>query len=248
MVGPSQHEGVDVDFLFAQISVTDPVVDTAPSCGNMLAGVGPFAIETQMVPAQAGQTRVIIYNDNTKSRIEAIVQTDGSGVVYDGDVAIDGVPGHAAPVQLSFMDIMGSKTGSLLATGRAIEEINGVAVTLIDVSVLMMIVRASDMGKTGYESPAELDADKAFFVRLEAMRKIAGERMGLGDVTGNVIPKVAMLSQPRYGGHISARYFVPHKTHAAFAVTGGMVWPVARCSKDRCRMVLPSGRREMTAK
>jgi len=222
MVSPSTRDGVDVDYLFAQVSVTEALVDTSPSCGNILAGVGPFAIERAMVRPQDGETTVVIYNINTKSRIEAVVKTDAQGVIYDGDTAIAGVPGTAAPVRLNFMDIVGSKTGKLLPTDNLVDEINGVPVTLIDVAVPMMIFKAADLGKTGYESPAELDADTEFFARMEAMRKIAGERMGLGDVTGKVVPKAAMLSTPQGEGHISARYFVPHKTHAAFAVTGGL--------------------------
>jgi 4-oxalomesaconate tautomerase len=228
MVGPSEREGVDVDYLFAQVSVDKPVVDTAPSCGNILAGVGPFAIETGMVKPTGAETSVVIYNVNTDSRIEAIVQTPDGVVSYDGDTSIDGVPGTAAPIRLNFMDIVGSKTGSLLPTGHLQEEIDGIAVTLIDVSVPMLILRAGDLGKTGYETPAELDADRAFFARLEALRMEAGRRMGLGDVSGKVIPKVAMLAPPRTGGVIAARYFVPHKTHAAFAVTGGLC--VATCA------------------
>jgi 4-oxalomesaconate tautomerase len=228
MVGPSGREGVDVDYLFAQVSVDKPVVDTAPSCGNILAGVGPFAIETGMVKPTGPETSVVIYNVNTDSRIEAIVQTPDGAVSYDGDTAIDGVPGTAAPIRLNFMDIVGSKTGALLPTGQLQEEIDGIAVTLIDVSVPMMILRAGDLGKTGYETPAELDADSAFFARLEALRMEAGRRMGLGDVSGKVIPKVAMLAPPRTGGVVAARYFVPHKAHAAFAVTGGLC--VATCA------------------
>jgi 4-oxalomesaconate tautomerase len=228
MVGPSEREGVDVDYLFAQVSVDKPVVDTAPSCGNILAGVGPFAIETGMVKPTGAETSVVIYNVNTDSRIEAIVHTPDGVVSYDGDTSIDGVPGTAAPIRLNFMDIVGSKTGSLLPTGHLQEEIDGIAVTLIDVSVPMMILRAGDLGKTGYETPSELDADRAFFAQLEALRMEAGRRMGLGDVSGKVIPKVAMLAPPRTGGVIAARYFVPHKAHAAFAVTGGLC--VATCA------------------
>ncbi|MET3923911.1 4-oxalomesaconate tautomerase [Devosia sp. 2618] len=228
MVSPSSREGVDVDYLFAQVSVTEAIVDTAPSCGNILSGVGPFAIERGMVPVTGAETSVTIFNLNTNSRIEAIVQTDEEGVVYDGEASIDGVPGTAAAIRLNFMDIVGSKTGSLLPTGHVTEQIDGVDVTLIDVAVPMMIFRAADLGKTGYETPAELDADAAFFARMEAMRKVAGERMGLGNVTGKVIPKVAMLAQPQDQGHIAARYFVPQKTHAAFAVTGGLC--VATCA------------------
>ncbi|KJZ31358.1 4-oxalomesaconate tautomerase [Paracoccus sp. S4493] len=222
MVRPSAREGVDVDYLFAQVSVTEAVVDTGPSCGNILAGVGPFAIERGMVAATGSETRVVIYNENTASRIEAVVSTDDGAVDYDGDQAIAGVPGTAAAVRLNFMDIVGSKTNGLLPSGHLLEQIDGIDVTLIDVAVPMMILRAADLGKTGYETPAELDADRDFFARLEAMRLEAGRRMGLGDVTGKVIPKVAILAAPRDGGHVAARYFVPHKAHAAFAVTGAL--------------------------
>lgn len=222
IVSRSDRDGVDVDYLFAQVSVDKAMVDTAPSCGNMLSGVGPFAIEAGLVPSTEGTTKVVIYDINTESLVEAVVQTENGDVVYDGDTAIDGVPGTAAPIRLNFMNIVGSKTNALLPTGNVRDEIDGVAVTLIDVAVPMMILRAQDVGKTGYETAAELDADKAFFTRIEAMRRIAGERMGLGDVTGKVVPKVAILSEPQNGGTISARYFVPHKTHAAFAVTGGL--------------------------
>lgn len=222
MVAPSAREGVDVDYHFAQVAVDRAFVDTSPSCGNMLAGVGPFAIETGMVPVQGETTRVIIHDANTGSRIEAIVQTPGGAVNYDGEARISGVPGSAAPVRLNFMGIVGSKTGALFPTGHAREEIDGVPVTLIDAAVPMMMFRAVDLGKTGTEGPAELDADRDFFARMEAMRQEAGRRMGLGDVTGKVIPKVAMLAPPQVGGAVAARYFVPHKTHAAYAVTGGL--------------------------
>ena len=222
IVSPSTREGVDVDYLFAQVSVDQAIVDTAPSCGNMLSGVGPFAIETGMVPVAGAETRVVIFNVNTDSRIEAIVQTPDGSVTYDGDTAIDGVPGTAAEIRLNFMDIVGSKTGALFATGKVREEIDGVEVSLVDVAVPMMILRAADVGKTGYETAAELDADKALFVRLEAMRMEAGRRMGLGDVTGKVVPKITLLAKPRDGNTIAARYLVPHKTHAAMAVTGGL--------------------------
>ena len=228
IVGPSARDGLDVDFLFAQVAVERAVVDTNPSCGNMLAGIGPFAIESGLVPARAGETRVRIYNVNTRSRIEAIVRTPGGTVEYEGDAAIDGVPGTAAPVVLNFMDVVGSKTGALLPTGAAREEIEGVEVTCIDVAMPMVIMRAADLGKTGYETKAELDADTELFRRMEAVRRIAGERMGLGDVADMVIPKIGLVAPPRTGGAVSSRYFTPHRTHAAHAVTGAIC--VATCA------------------
>lgn len=227
IVSPSTRPGCDVDYLFAQVSVDKPIVDTSPSCGNMLAGVGPFAIERGLVPAEDGVTRVVIYNVNTDSRIEALVQTPGRKVRYSGTTAIDGVPGTAAEIRLNFMDIVGSKAGSLLPTGRVREDLGGIEATLIDVAMPMVIFRAADFGKTGYETPAELDADRDFFARMEPLRREAGRRMGFGDVAEKVIPKVALLAPPRAGGAVTSRYFVPHKTHAAHAVTGAIC--VATC-------------------
>ena len=222
MVGPSGQPGCDVDYLFAQVAVDKAIVDTSPSCGNMLAGVGPFAIESAMVEAQDGETRVMVYNVNTRSRIEAIVRTPGGTVEYQGEAAIDGVPGTAAPIVLNFMDVVGSKTGALLATGKAREEIDGIAVTCIDVAMPMVVMRASDLGLTGYEGRDEIDARPELFRRLEPIRQEAGRRMGLGDVTNMVIPKIGLLSPPRAGGTITSRYFTPHRLHAAHAVTGGV--------------------------
>jgi 4-oxalomesaconate tautomerase len=228
MVGPSAQPGADVDYLFAQVSIERAFVDTAPSCGNILSGIGPFAIEQGMVPAADGETRVMIFNVNTKSRIEAIVRTPGGVVEYEGEAAIDGVPGTATPVILNFMDVVGGKTGALLPTGAAREVIEGVEVTCIDVAMPVVIMRAADLGKSGYETRAELDADAGLFARMEAIRRVAGERMGLGDVAGRVIPKLGLLAPPRHGGHITSRYFVPQRAHAAHAVTGAIC--VATCA------------------
>jgi 4-oxalomesaconate tautomerase len=228
MVAPSALSGTDVDYHFAQVSIGEHTVDTGPSCGNMLAAVGPFAIETGMVAATGRETRVRIFEANTGSRIEASVPTLDGSVVYEGDAEIGGVPGTAAAIRLDFLDIQGCKTGSLLPTGHVREEIDGTPVTLIDVAVPMMIVRAGDLGKSGYESRGELDSDAVFFARVEELRREAGRRMGLGDVAGRVIPKVAILAPPRGPGHVSARYLVPDRTHAAMAITGGIC--IATCA------------------
>ena len=211
IVGPSAAR--DVDYLFAQVLIDRAIVDLNPTCGNMLAGVGPFAIERGMVEAAAGETRVRIHMVNTGGLVEAVVQTPGRLVRYDGDVAIDGVPGTAAPVMLNLMRCVGSKTGAMLPSGRPQDEIDGVPVTLIDVAMPMMVVRADSLGKTGYETPAELDADTALFARVEQMRRTAGELMGMGDVSGMVVPKVSLVAPPRSGHGVSSRYLVPNRTH-----------------------------------
>ena len=222
IVGPSAAPDADVDYLFAQVLIDRAIVDLNPTCGNMLAGVGPFAIERGMVEAAGGETRVRIRMVNTGGLVEAVVQTPERRVRYDGDVAIDGVPGTGAPVMLDFMRCVGSKTGAMLPSGRARDEIDGVPVTLIDVAMPMMLVRADSLGKTGYETPAELDADTALFARVERMRRTAGELMGMGDVSGMVVPKVSLVAPPRSGHGVSSRYLVPNRTHQAHAATGAV--------------------------
>lgn len=221
IVSKSSQKDTDVDYLFAQVSIEKAFVDTAPSCGNMLAGVGPFAIERELIEASPSETRVRIYNVNTKSRIESIVQTPDGRVEYEGTQTIDGVPGSAAPIFLNFSDIVGSKTGALFPTGAAREDIDGLSVTCIDVAMPMILFSATELGLTGYETN-EIMSDRALLARIESARREAGWRMGLGDVSELVIPKVGLLAPPRSSGVISSRYLTPHHLHAAHAVTGGI--------------------------
>lgn len=222
IVSKSDQPGVDVNYLFAQVGIDKAIVDTAPSCGNMLAGIGPYAIETGLVEAEDGETRVQIFNVNTDSRIEAVIQTPGGRVRYDGDAAIDGVPGSAAPIILNFSDVCGSKTSGMLPTGHAREVIDGIEASCVDVAMPMVLFRAVDFGLTGYEGREEIGANTELFEKMEPLRLEAGRRMGLGDVTEMVIPKIGLLAEPREGGDICSRYFMPWKLHAAHAVTGGI--------------------------
>jgi len=222
IIGRSQKPGVDVDYLFAQVHIMDRTVDTGPNCGNMLAAVGPFAIEQGLVPATDAETVVRIHNVNTGKIIEAIIQTPGRQVTYAGDTRIDGVPGSAAPVKLAFLDGAGSKSGALFPSGARSEEIDGVTVTCIDMSMPMVLIPATAMGKTGHESAAELDADTATIARMEAIRQEAGRRMGFGDVRGKVVPKIGLVAPPARDGTIAARYFVPWSCHKSFATTGSV--------------------------
>ncbi len=222
MVSPSVRDDADVDFLFAQVSVDQAIVDTAPSCGNILSGVGPFAIETGMVAANPGTTDVRVYNINTQALIEIRVQTPGGRVEYAGDAAIDGVPGTAAPVLCKYMNVVGSKTSGLLPTGQAVDEIQGVAVSCVDVAMPLVFMPAHAFDLNGGETRAELNANPALLERIESVRLEAGRLMGLGDVRGSVVPKVALLSRAEQGGHIRSRYFTPLTCHAAHAVTGGI--------------------------
>ena len=227
IVSRSSQPGADVDYLFAQVKIHEQVVDTSPNCGNMLAGVGPFAIEAGLISARDGVTPVRIFNVNTRKLIEARVSTPNGKVVYDGETRIDGVPGTAAPVHLAFLGAAGAKTGRLLPTGSAAEEIDGIMVSCVDAAMPVVIARAKDFGKTGYERAAELSADADFMARLEKVRIQAGLRMGFPDVAERVIPKPIIIAPPAHGGTLSARYFMPHQCHGAFALTGSVAMATA---------------------
>ncbi len=220
MISKSARPGVDVDYLFAQVEINERRVDTKPNCGNMLVAVGPFAIDQGLIAAQDGETPVRIFNVNTQSMVEAIVQTPGGIVNYEGAAAIDGVPGTAAPVGINFTAAIGSVTKKLLPSGKPRDVIDGIEVSCIDVAMPAILMRAESFGKTGYETPNELDADRELFKRMEAIRIKAGALMGMGDVSKSVVPKIALLAPARHGGMISARYFVPDTCHKSLAVTG----------------------------
>jgi 2-methylaconitate cis-trans-isomerase PrpF len=222
IVGPATVPGADVDYLFAQVRLDTERVDTSPNCGNMLAAVGPFAIEAGLVRAADGATMVRIHNVNTGKLIEARVKTPGGRVTYEGDTAIDGVPGTAAPVRLAFFDVAGAKTGRLLPTGAAAERIDGIEVSCVDAATPVMLVRAADLGKSGRESADDYRADRSFMARLEALRIEAGRRMGLPDPATTVIPKPVLIARAARGGTLSVRYFMPHECHRALAITGAI--------------------------
>lgn len=220
IIGPATVPGADVDYLFAQVRVREGIVDTSPNCGNMLAAVGPFAIEAGLVAATAGRTHVRIHNVNTGKLIDATVATPGGRVTYEGEARIDGVPGTAAPIELSFPDAAGARTGRLLPTGRPVDRIEGIDVTCIDAAMPVMLVHAADLGWTGREAPSEF-ADSSFRARLEGLRIEAGRLMGFPNSTTMVIPKPVLIA-PAGEATLSTRYFMPHDCHSALAVTGAV--------------------------
>ncbi|WP_409522617.1 4-oxalomesaconate tautomerase [Nitrincola sp. MINF-07-Sa-05] len=223
IVERSTHPEADVDYLFAQVDVMNKRVDFNPNCGNMLSAVGPYALETGLVEPQDGITVVRVYNLNTRRLIECHVPTPGRQVQYEGNIRIGGVPGSAAGIQLSFLDIIGSKTGQLLPTGHASEWIDGVEVSCIDAATPIVLMRAESLGVIGNELPAELDENAALLSRIESLRCEAGKRMGLGDVSQSVLPKVALISAAQStSSTLNVRYFVPHRCHKAIAVTGAI--------------------------
>ncbi len=218
IVGRSARPGVDLDYLFAQVVVGEARVDTAPNCGNMLAGVGPFALEQGLIEASGDRSTVRIRMVNSDSLCDQTVQTPGGAVTYDGDARIDGAPGTAAPVLIDFLDVAGSACGSLLPTGALRETVNGVEVTCIDNGMPVVLMAASSFGLTGGEAPAALDADSALKERLEAIRLAVGPAMNLGDVAAKVVPKMCLVAPPAAGGAIATRCFIPHRCHAAIGV------------------------------
>jgi 4-oxalomesaconate tautomerase len=218
IVSRSSRPSVDVDYLFCQVFVDRALVSTAQNCGNILAGIGPFAIEHGLVRGADPQTTVIIHMVNSGQTVIATIQTPGGVPTYQGDARIDGVPGSAAPVALSFTDAAGSMCGVLLPTGRAVDEIDGVAVTLIDNGMPVVVMRAADVGRTGTESRDALDSDTELKARLEAIRLKAGPKMRLGDVKEKSVPKMILVAPPREGGLIATRSFIPHRAHASIGV------------------------------
>ena len=222
VVSKSARDGVDVDYLFLQVFVDQAIVSDSQNCGNMLAGVGPFAIERGLLSANDGETRVAIFMANTGQVAVASVQTPGGIPTYDGDARIDGVPGTAAPVPLEFRDTAGSSCGALLPTGNAVDVIDGIACTLIDNGMPCVVFKASDVGATGYEDRETLDADDALKARIEAIRLQAGPLMNLGDVTAKSVPKMMLVAPPAQGGAVTVRSFIPHRAHATIGVLGAV--------------------------
>lgn len=222
VVRRSQRPGVDVDYLFLQVFVEQPIVSDAQNCGNILAGVAPFAIERGLVAARDGETTVTIFMENTGQIAVARVQTPGGRVRYDGETRLDGVPGSGSPLPIVFDDTAGASCGALLPTGRPVDLIDGVPVTCIDNGMPVVIVRAGDVGVRGDESRSELDADTALKARLEAIRLAAGPLMNLGDVRDKSVPKMTLVSAPGRGGVISTRSFIPHRCHASIGVFGAV--------------------------
>ncbi|MBM9593858.1 2-methylaconitate cis-trans isomerase PrpF family protein [Roseitranquillus sediminis] len=220
MLSVSQEEGIDVDYFFAQVAVDKEVVDFAPTCGNMLSAVGPAAVELGLISPPDGETTTRIRCVNTGAYAEATHRIEDGLPVYDGNEAIDGVNGTAATVVLRFEGTVGSRTGALLPTGNVIDRIGGIDVTCIDVAMPMVMARATDLGVTGHEPSAELDADADLFARFEPIRREAGRMMGFGDVSDKVVPKFGIVAEPQRGGAVAARYFMPWKTHPTMAVTG----------------------------
>lgn len=218
IVWPSAREGCDVEYLFLQVQPDTGAISDSQNCGNMLAGVGPFAIERGLVNAEDGETCVRVYMVNSDSRADLIVETPEGIVTYKGNAQIDGVPGTHAPVLQNYFGTAGAQCGALLPTGNQIDVIDDVEVTLVDNGMPSVIMRASDFGLTGYEAPEDIEGDSRLKGRIDSIRLQAGKLMGLGDVSGATIPKMCLISAPRHGGIINTRTFIPHRVHKTVGV------------------------------
>jgi 4-oxalomesaconate tautomerase len=222
VVSPSEEPGTDVDYLFLQLGVEEPTVTDRQNCGNLLAGVGQFAVERGLIEPGARETRAVIKMLNSGSTATATFPTPGRRVTYEGATAISGVPGTAAAVVLDFADTAGSSCGALLPTGAVTDVIDGVEVTCVDNGMPVVVARAADLGLSGSETPAELGADEALRERVQSLRLAAGKAMGLGDVTDASVPKTTLVAAPRDGGDIRTRTFIPLRPHDAIGVLGAV--------------------------
>jgi len=222
VISPSTRPDADVDYLFLQVVVDKAEVSDSQNCGNLLAGVGPWAIDNGLVPVAGETTAVRIHMVNTASIAVAQVQTPGGVVEYEGKARIDGVPGTAAPVMLDFLDVAGSSCGALFPTGNLVDEVEGVQVTCVDNGMPVVMLRATDLGKRGDESPEALEADSELRARVEAIRLAIGPHMNLGDVKKKTVPKMCLVSPPKAGGTVNTRNFIPHRVHEAIGVLGAV--------------------------
>jgi 4-oxalomesaconate tautomerase len=222
VIAPSERADADVDYLFLQVVVDKAEVSDSQNCGNILAGVGPWAIENGLVRVAGDSTPVRIHMVNTGSIAVAHVPTPRGAVEYEGDARIDGVPGTAAAIPIDFLDVAGSSCGALFPTGASVDRIADIEVTCIDNGMPVVVLRAADLGKRGDESPEELEADAALRARVESIRLAAGPRMNLGDVLKKTVPKMCLVSAARHGGTIHTRTFIPHRVHEAIGVLGAV--------------------------
>ncbi len=227
IVSRSTRPGVDLEFLFAQVLIDEARVDTTPNCGNMLAAVGPFALERGLIRASGDETTVRILTRNTGMLSDVLLQTPQGNISYEGTARIDGVPGSSAPIKINFLDAAGSLCGKLLPTGRVVDQFDGIRVTCIDNGMPVVVIRAADLGRTGYEPRDQLNADAELKARLESIRLQAGPAMNLGDVRKKVVPKMSLIAPPRAGGNLCSRTFIPHDCHAAVGVLGAVTLATA---------------------
>lgn len=231
MVQPSQRENIDVDYLFAQVFINDAIVDTKPTCGNMMSGVAPFAVEKGWVDIAEGRNKVLVYNINTDSTAEMQLDVCNGAVNYtEGDLKIDGVPGTGSPILMNLSNIAGGATGKLFPTGKLKDKVQGIELTMFDAGNLMIHMRAKDFGLTGDEKGDYFKDKPALMEKMESIRREIAREAGMGDVSNSVLPKIGLLCPPSKGGSIRSMYFTPKTYHPTHAVSGAVcVTAASRC-------------------
>lgn len=230
MVQPSERPEIDVDYLFAQVIIDKPIVDTNPTCGNMMSGVASFAIEKGWVKANHPETKIMVYNFNTDSTIEMVIQTPNKEINYtNGDFQIDGVNGSGAPILMNLFNIAGGTTGELFPTGNRKDNIDGIEISVVDAGNIMVLMKAENLGLKGTEDKSFFEKNTVLMNRIEKIRQAAAEKAGMGDVSLSVLPKVGLLSPPKVGGSIKSQYLTPHSLHPTHAVSGAVC--IASASK-----------------
>jgi 4-oxalomesaconate tautomerase len=248
IIKKSEREGVDVDYLFVQVVVDEARTTTAQNCGNILAGVGPYAIEKGLVTAQDGETAVTVFMENTDSIARQRILTPGGKVQYEGDAAIDGVPGSHAPIMIEFVGVAGSSCGALFPTGNVVDEIESVPVTLVDNGMPVVMMAAETLGLIGNEAIEDLEANQELKDRIEIIRLQAGQMMNLGDVSDKTVPKMTIVSAATNGGMINTRSFIPRRVHEAVGVLAAASVAVAAATKGAVGndvAVIPEGERKL---
>ena len=218
IVKKSAREGVDIDYLFVQVVVDEARTSTAQNCGNILAGVGQFAIEAGLIEAEDGETQITVYMENTESIAKQCILTPNKQVQYEGEASIDGVPGTSAPIMIEFIDVAGSSCGSLFPSGNFVDEINGIEVTMVDNGMPIVMIDARSLNMAGNETIEALEANTGLKEQLEAIRLKVGPIMNLGDVSNKTVPKMTIVSPPLNGGLLTTRSFIPHRVHDAVGV------------------------------
>ncbi|MBT6044157.1 MAG: 4-oxalomesaconate tautomerase [Gammaproteobacteria bacterium] len=248
IVKKSEREGIDVDYLFVQVVVDEARTSTAQNCGNILAGVGPFAIENGLVDAQDDETVVSVFMENTESIARQRILTPGKKVQYDGEASIDGVPGTHAPIMIEFVGVAGSSCGSLFPTGNAADEIDGLPVTMVDNGMPVVMIAAQSLGLQGDEAIEALENNQALKDKIEAIRLKTGPMMNLGDVKEKTVPKMTIVSPPKNGGLINTRSFIPHRVHDAVGVLAAASVAVAATTEGAVGFefaLIPEGDRKL---
>jgi len=222
IVSPSNRKDADIDYLFLQVVMGKGILSTSQNCGNILAGVLPYAIECGLIEAEEGKTTATIHMLNSGGLCEVTVLTPNKDIQVAGDATVDGVPGRGAPIICNYLDIAGANCGALLPTGNVIDVVDGIELTCVDNGMPVVNIRAKDLGLTGYESKSELDANESLKAKLESIRQQIGPKMNLGDVSNKTVPKMSIISPPQSGGLVNTRTFIPHVCHAAIGVLGAV--------------------------